>query len=176
MSSSVTLNNSSRFQKTFILLNSCFVLVLLSCGIANAQSPIAPEISTVPDGISAVSSAAPTASASQEAEDPAKPGTIAGTVMDRSGSVAAGASQRFHGQCRKPWGGLAPFGYLARHRGPRSPMPFGLAQREGLAPAADLGTTRDINNVMPEVGPKAQQLAAAMVRGTFGTRRWPAAG
>jgi hypothetical protein len=71
--------------------------VLLFCGIANAQDPVPPYIGSVPDGISTASSTASNANTSpQEPEQEvpqaaATPGIIAGTIMDRSGSVAAGA-------------------------------------------------------------------------------------
>jgi Carboxypeptidase regulatory-like domain len=78
-------------SKTYMHRVPRFVLVLLACGIANAQRPVPSEIGSVPDGISI--SSAPTAQqdASQTA---AKPGSVIGTVLDQAGSPASGAVVR----------------------------------------------------------------------------------
>jgi hypothetical protein len=77
-------------------------LVLLSCGaIAGAQSPVPAETGSVPDVITIGDSSAPSTgpSSPQEAQqDPpqaaAKPGSVLGTVLDQTGTVAMGAAVR----------------------------------------------------------------------------------
>jgi hypothetical protein len=97
LSTDAILNTEMGFSKTCVRWLSRFVLVLLSCGIANAQSPVPAEIGSVPDGSSIVGSSAPNTNTSpQEAQQDAsqaaaKPGTVIGTVLDQTGSVAAGA-------------------------------------------------------------------------------------
>lgn len=81
-------------------------LFLLFCGIVNAQSSMPAQTRDAPDRISVTSSSsgssanttpqdpkqnANTAPAIQLAPDTVKPGIVTGTVLDRSGSVAAGA-------------------------------------------------------------------------------------
>jgi hypothetical protein len=74
--------------------------VLLSCGIANAQNNVPPEIGSVPDGISTVSSSPSSANTAPQVvqqdvlEAAVKPGNVAGTIMDPNGSVAPGAVVR----------------------------------------------------------------------------------
>jgi Carboxypeptidase regulatory-like domain len=68
--------------------------VLLAGGIANAQSPVPTEIGRVPQGISTVGSAPNTNTASpaeaQQEQVAPKRGSVIGTVLDQTGSVAAG--------------------------------------------------------------------------------------
>jgi hypothetical protein len=84
------------FSETYTRRLSHFVLVLLACGIANAQEPVPTEIGGVADGISIVGSSAPTPSqeVQQDASAAAKPGSVIGTVLDQAGSPALGAVVR----------------------------------------------------------------------------------
>jgi len=68
--------------------------MLLSCGIANAQTAAPPVIGSVPDAISTPSPVASSATGTQQDAQESKPGLVAGTVMDRSGLAAAGAVVR----------------------------------------------------------------------------------
>jgi hypothetical protein len=87
-------------SKTYVRWLSGFALVLLFCGIGNAQSPAPTEIGNVPDGISIVGSSAPNANTSpQEAQQDtsqaaAKPGSVIGTVLDQTRAPAAGVVVR----------------------------------------------------------------------------------
>jgi len=76
-------------------------MILLSCGAtANAQSPVPAENGGVSDGTSIEDSASPNSNNSPQrseqdaAETVAKPGSIAGTILDQSGTVSAGAVVR----------------------------------------------------------------------------------
>jgi len=75
-------------------------VALVCCGaISSAQNSPPPEIGIVSDGVVEGSSSAPGAASLQEnqagaSETPAKPGSIVGTVLDQTGSVAAGATVR----------------------------------------------------------------------------------
>jgi len=85
------------FSETYTRRLSHFVLVLLSCGIANAQGPVPAESGGVPDGIWMVGSSTP--SSPQEIQQnpsqaAAKPGSVIGTVLDQAGSPASGAVVR----------------------------------------------------------------------------------
>src|SRR5579864_5183207 len=82
-------------SKTYARWLSRFVLVILSCAIANAQNPVSVEIGKVPYGISFVVSSAPNPNTSsppeaQQEQAAAKPGSVIGTVLDQTRSVAAG--------------------------------------------------------------------------------------
>ena len=85
------------FSKTYTRWLSRFLLVLFSCHIANAQSPVPGEIGGIPGGISIVSSSVPTSAqeAHQDAsQSSARPGSVIGTVLDQAGSPAPGATVR----------------------------------------------------------------------------------
>jgi hypothetical protein len=87
-------------SKTYARWLSGFVLLLLSCGIANAQNPVPVEIGRLPYGVSIVASSAPNTNTSQPPEAQqeqaaaAKPGSVIGTVLDQTRSVAAGVVVR----------------------------------------------------------------------------------
>lgn len=93
-------NTEMGSSKTNARWLSGFVLVLLAWGIAHAQSAVPVEIASVLDGISMGGSSAPqTNSSPQEAQQDAsqaaaKPGSIVGTVLDQTGTVAVGAIVR----------------------------------------------------------------------------------
>ena len=97
MSTSAIPNTGIGSSKTYARWLSGFVLVLLSCGIANAQSPVSAEIGSLSDGIPIVGSSVPTSpqEVQQEASQAvAKPGSVMGTVLDQTRSVAAGVVVR----------------------------------------------------------------------------------
>ena len=82
-------------SKTYARWLSRFVLVVLSCVIANAQNPVSVETGGIPYEVSKVVSAAPNPNTSsppeaQQEPDAAKPGSVIGTVLDQTRSVAAG--------------------------------------------------------------------------------------
>ena len=86
------------FSKTYTRGLSCFVLVLLSCAIAAAQSPPV-EIGRVPYELSIAASSAPNTDTSlppkaQQDQTAARPGSVIGTVLDQTRSVAPGVVVR----------------------------------------------------------------------------------
>lgn len=86
-------------SKTYARWLSRFVLVLLSCVITNAQSPVPVEIGRIPYGISTLASSAlntntSSLSEAQQEQVEAKPGSVIGTVLNQTRSVAAGVVVR----------------------------------------------------------------------------------
>lgn len=99
LSISAILDTRTGFLKRYARWLSRLVVVLLSFGMASAQNPdtASADIGRIPDAISIVGSPPPTSP--QEAQQAAsqttaKPGIVSGTILDRSGSVAAGAVVR----------------------------------------------------------------------------------
>src|SRR5215469_5643748 len=88
-------NSDRGSTETYPRWLSHFVLVLLSCAIANAQRPVPLEIGWVPYGNWIVASSAPKTNTSsppevQQEEAADKPGSVIGTVLDQTRSVASG--------------------------------------------------------------------------------------
>jgi Carboxypeptidase regulatory-like domain len=84
-------------SKTYARWLSRFVLLVLSCAIANAQNPVSVEIGGVQYEISKVVSSGPNPNTSsppeaQQEQSAAKPGSVIGTVLDQTRSVAAGVA------------------------------------------------------------------------------------
>jgi len=88
------------FLRTCVRRQSFLVLVLLSCGIVNAQTQIPGETVRVPDGSPILRSSPQNTGASPQGTQPgasrsaADSGTVMGTVLDDNGSAAAGAVVR----------------------------------------------------------------------------------
>jgi Carboxypeptidase regulatory-like domain len=99
LSTNAIVNAGISFRKTYAPWLCCFVLVLLSGGVALAQSPV-PAVGSVSGGIPIVDAAPRDTNSTAQAADQdsahatAEPGVISGTVLDRSGSVASGAVVR----------------------------------------------------------------------------------
>ena len=99
MSTHSILNILAGFWKSSRRWQSRFALILLACGLARAQNPVPADTGSA-NGVSIVNSSAPDANASLQpaqqdgSADAPKPGLVLGTVLDSTGSVAAGATVR----------------------------------------------------------------------------------
>jgi len=80
------MNTEKGLSKAYSRWLSRFILVLLSCGIAHAQTFV--SVATSP--FSAPSTKTPSPAEVEEEPAAAKPGSVLGTVLDQTGSVAAG--------------------------------------------------------------------------------------
>jgi hypothetical protein len=85
--------------KMFACWLSRLVLILVSSGITSAQNSAPVEIGMAQDGISIVGSTAPNTNTSsrpevQQEQAAAKPGSVIGTVLDQTKSVASGVVVR----------------------------------------------------------------------------------
>lgn len=101
MSSHAVLGTGAGFGKPYRRWQAGFVLAVFACGIVSAQSPAPAEMGVVPERQSIVNAALPDApqQAPQDgSQAEAKPGIVIGTVLDRSGSVSAGATVRLTSQ------------------------------------------------------------------------------
>src|SRR5215813_6888079 len=88
-------NIEIRSLKSWMRWPSRLALVLLSCAIASAQNSVSFQNDGVSDGVSSApggSTSAP--SQAQKRQAAAKPGNVIGTVLDQTGSVAAGVVVR----------------------------------------------------------------------------------
>src|SRR5215472_12941312 len=91
--------NEMDSPKTFACWLSRLVLILVSSGITSAQNSAPVEVGMAQDGISIVGSTAPNTNISsrpegQQEQVAAKPGSVIGTVLDQTRSVASGVVVR----------------------------------------------------------------------------------